>query len=330
MNKTNKVNFIFLITVMISVFGTFFTSYIYILTNSMLYTLLASQILLILPALAYIINNKFDLRKTIRFNKLKFSNILLIIVFSYLMIPLMTLINLISLLFVKNDIQNTIEVIIKENPLYLSLLSIALIPCIFEETVYRGIFYNEYRKVNVIKGILLSALLFALLHMNFNQFFYAFAMGIIFVLLIEATDSIISSMIMHFIINGTSVFNVYMLPKLQDILREVDPDYARELADSMNSNFTRTELLVSISSAWPIALITTIFAAVIFYAISKNSNRLNHIKSIFLGEAIVEDKLEIEENEYDERTVKNNKLITLPLLIGIVTCLVSMILNEIL
>lgn len=326
MNKINKINIIYLITVLISIFGSFFTSYIYIATNNMIYTLLASQVLLILPALVYIISNKFDLRKTIRFNKIKFSNVLLIILFSYLAIPLMNLINLISLLFVKNNIQNTVELIIKENPLYLSLLSIALIPCIFEETVYRGIFYNEYRKVNVINGILLSALLFALLHMNFNQFFYAFVMGIIFVILIEATDSVISSMIMHFIINGTSVFNVYMIPKLQDILREVDPDYANDLADSMNSSYTRTELLVSISAMWPIVIITTIFAAIILIAIAKNTNRMEHIKAIFRGERLTEEKPE----ESGQIVEKRDKLITLPLIIGIVICLVSMVLSEIL
>lgn len=328
MNQIRKINVIYLITVMISVLGGLLTSFIYVITDNMIYILLASQVLIILPAVAYIIGNKFDLSKTIRFNKVKFSNIILVIIFSYLIIPLMTLINLISLLFVKNNIQNTIEVIIKENPLYLSIFTIALIPCIFEETVYRGIFYNEYRKVNVTKGILLSALLFALLHMNFNQFFYAFVMGVIFVLLIEATDSIISSMIMHFIINGTSVFNVYMLPKLQDMLREIDPKYANELADSMNSSFTRTELLVSITASWPITLITTIFAVVIFLAIAKNSNRLDHIKSVFHGEVFIENKTELVEN-YNDNTSKSKKIITLPLIIGITICLVSMILSEI-
>lgn len=328
MNQIRKINYIYLITVIISILGGFLTSIIYAITDNMIYLLLASQVMIILPAIAYIIGNKFDLSKTIRFNKVKISNVFLIIIFSYLIIPLMTLINLISLLFVKNNIQNTIEVIIKENPLYLSVFTIALIPCIFEETVYRGIFYNEYRKVNVIKGILLSALLFALLHMNFNQFFYAFVMGVIFVLLIEATDSIISSMIMHFIINGTSVFNVYMLPKLQDMLREVDPEYAIELADSMNSSLTRTEILVSITSLWPITLITTIFAVIIFLAIAKNSNRLGHIKSVFDGEIFMEANTELDESYYDN-TSKSKKIITVPLLIGIATCVVSMILIEI-
>lgn len=296
----------------------------------MVYTLLTSQVLLIIPALVYIISNKFDLHKTIRFHKLKISNILLIIIFSYLSIPLMTLINLISMLFVKNNIQNTVEVIINENPLYISLFSIALIPCIFEETVYRGIFYNEYRKVNVINGMLLSALLFALLHMNFNQFFYAFVMGIIFVILIEATDSIFSSMIMHFVINGTSVFNVYMIPKLQDMLKEIDPEYARDLADSLNTHYTRTELLVSISSLWPIVLITTIFAAVILLAIAKNSNRIEHIKAIFRGERLTEIESDEETYSYDASESKNSRLITLSLIIGIAICLVFMFLGEIL
>ena len=245
----------------------------------------------------------------------------MVILFSYLVTPLMSLINLISMLFVKNNIQNTIEVIIDQNPLYISIIAIALVPCILEETVYRGIFYNEYRKKNVTSGILLSALLFALLHMNFNQFFYAFVMGIVFVILIEATDTILSSMIMHFVINGTSVLNAYMIPKLQDILEEVDPAYAKSLGESLNASLTRTELLASISSLWPIAIITTIFAAIVLYAIANNSNRAEHIKGILRGERLVD----IEPDEEEEETPNKNRLITIPLIIGMVICLVVMV-----
>lgn len=321
MSKISKINIIYLLTVVLAVFGSVLTSYIYLATNNLVYTLLASQALLILPALVYIISNKFNLARTIRFNRIKISNVLLVILFSYLVTPLMSLINLISMLFVKNNIQNTIEVIIDQNPLYISIIAIALVPCILEETVYRGIFYNEYRKKNVTSGIILSALLFALLHMNFNQFFYAFVMGIVFVILIEATDTILSSMIMHFVINGTSVLNAYMIPKLQDILEEVDPAYAKNLGESLNASLTRTELLASISSLWPIAIITTIFAAIVLYAIANNSNRVEHIKGILRGERLVD----IEPDEGEEETLDKNRLITVPLIIGMVICLVVMV-----
>lgn len=343
MNKVSKINIIYLITVIISLIGMVISSILYQKTNNMLYVLLSSQVMLVLPGIFYIIVNKLNLRKTIRFHKIKISNIILIILFSYMILPLMSLVNLISMLFVQNDIQNTVEEILSQNPLYISVLTIALIPAIFEEFVYRGIFYNEYRKVNLRKGILLSACLFALLHLNFNQFFYAFLMGAIFALLIEATDSIVSSMVVHFMINGTSVINAYMLPMLSDLLEEVDPVYANDLAESMEQGLSRTDLLVSIYSFAPIAIITTIIAIVILIVIAKNSGRLESLKSVFTGEdmcykEIPDNKLADESSngwigdsiEYGEVPGKKKEsLITIPIIISIIVCVALMIINEV-
>lgn len=313
-------------TVLVSIFGSVLTSYIHLITKNMVYVLILSQILLIIPTLVYITSNKLNLAKTIRFNKIKISNVLLVILFSYLITPLMSLINLLSMLFVRNNIQNTVEVIADQNPLYISMIAIALIPCMFEEAVYRGIFYNEYRKTNVKSGILLSALLFALLHMNFNQFFYAFVMGVVFVILIEATDSILSSMIIHFVINGTSVLNLYMIPKLHEILEEIDPIYAENLGDNLNSKLTRTEILASVTSIWPLVIITTILASLVLYGIANNSNRLEQLKGIFTGK----NQIELEVEEGISKTSDHTKgFITIPLLIGIAICLVVMVVVEI-
>ena len=51
----------------------------------------------------------------------------------------------------------------------------------------------------------LSALIFGLLHLNFNQMPYAVYLGIVFALMVEATGSIYTSMLMHFLLNGFNV-----------------------------------------------------------------------------------------------------------------------------
>ena len=57
----------------------------------------------------------------------------------------------------------------------------------------------------MIKAAFFTALMFGLLHMNINQMSYAIVMGILFFSLNEVTGSILSSMLVHFIINGISV-----------------------------------------------------------------------------------------------------------------------------
>ena len=147
---------------------------------------------------------RIPLRRAIRFKRISGKNAFLCIGFAFFLMPVMTLINAISLLFSKLVIQETVQEVVGRYPLILSIFIIAFIPCMFEETIFRGVIYNETRKWNVRGGIILSAFLFGLAHMNFNQFSYAFIFGMVFALLIEATDSIVATMMIHFIINANS------------------------------------------------------------------------------------------------------------------------------
>jgi len=187
------------------------------------------------------------------------------------------------MLFVTNNTAGFMENILGNNGFIISLLLIAFVPCVLEETVYRGIFYNEYRKVSPIKGIILSAFLFGIMHMNFNQFSYAFAMGIIFALLIEATDSILSTMIVHFLINGTSVLIMYLYPKLVQIFEKVyGPSYfnSSETLDSIQASLPLDFSSVILTYGLP-AIVGTILAFIVYRAIAKNSGRWDFIKGIF-------------------------------------------------
>lgn len=283
MNKVKIINIVFLATVLLSIIGSFLGQWILDYTNNYTMILLFSQIILVLPSILYLAFSKTSIVKAIRFKKIKGSNIILVILFSYLISPLMTLINAISMLFVKNDTAGFMENIVGNNGFIISLFLIAFIPCIFEETVYRGIFYNEYRKISPLKGILLSAFLFGIMHMNFNQFSYAFAMGIIFALLIEATDSILSTMIVHFFINGTSVLIMHLYPKMIDLLQKTyGPDFfnSGDSLESIQANFNMDINFIIQTYGLP-ALIGTILAFIVFRAIAKNTGRWNFIKGIF-------------------------------------------------
>ena len=103
-----------------------------------------------------------------------------------------------------------------------------------EEFLCRGILYwFGYRGISKIEGVLLSALVFALMHMNLNQFFYAFFLGIVFALMVEASDSILVSMIMHFAVNAFNVFATYMAGA--SIQPEQETDALALLTDGLSS-----------------------------------------------------------------------------------------------
>ena len=118
--------------------------------------------------------------------------------------PLVALVNLISSLFAGNAAENLLTQVLGI-PLILRILLIAVWPAIVEEYVFRGLFYRGLRRHGMWKAALVSALFFGLIHMNFNQFTYAFILGIVMAVAVEATGTIHASVTIHICLNLPSV-----------------------------------------------------------------------------------------------------------------------------
>jgi len=88
----------------------------------------------------------------------------------------------------------------------LSMLCTAVLPAICEENLTRGIVLNGNAMTGMKKSILISGLLFGLLHLNIEQFFYATLIGFFLGYLCWGCSSIIPGMIVHFVNNAMSVF----------------------------------------------------------------------------------------------------------------------------
>ncbi len=88
-------------------------------------------------------------------------------------------------------------------PLYLlAILLMAVIPAICEELLFRGVILQGLRsRFGDWASIALSALMFALMHGNLQQFVYPFILGGIMGWLVLRTGSLVSSMLVHFINN---------------------------------------------------------------------------------------------------------------------------------
>lgn len=87
-----------------------------------------------------------------------------------------------------------------------SLVTVAILPAFCEEFTHRGMLLSAYKKLGLKKAVLLSALMFALIHLNVGQFFYAFVAGIVLAIVALYSRSIVPSMIIHFINNGINVY----------------------------------------------------------------------------------------------------------------------------
>lgn len=279
MNKIKNVNRLFLIMLAASllvpmIFGR------WIVGLGTIWLLVISQLLYLVPCLVYLGICKVPVRKEIPFVRLKISTVFMIVLFTILVLPLMSLLNMISMLFVENVIGSTTDTMIS-NPIWVNLIFLALMPAFSEEFMFRGIFYGAYRKRGFLAGALASGFIFGMAHMNLNQFCYAFALGFAMCLLVEVTGSILSSMVMHFLVNGLSVVMMWVQDQLLNGTSQLGNAVK---AQQQTVQLSSDETIQMIGFLAIVALITTALAGCVLVWISKNCHRGDRLQEIFRGQ----------------------------------------------
>lgn len=92
-----------------------------------------------------------------------------------------------------------------------NLLVIALIPAIGEELTFRGVLQQALtRRMNVHLGVFLSAFIFSFIHFQFYGFLPRMFIGLLLGYMFYYSGSIWTSILMHFINNGTAVVVAYL------------------------------------------------------------------------------------------------------------------------
>ncbi len=92
----------------------------------------------------------------------------------------------------------------------LSIISVALLPALLEEFLFRGIFLCEFLKYGKTFAIVISAFFFASVHGSIEQMMYSFVYGIIFGYIAIKTGSLTTGIIIHFINNAYSCIVDYL------------------------------------------------------------------------------------------------------------------------
>lgn len=100
-----------------------------------------------------------------------------------------------------------VETSIYSAALLWQVISAGIIAPILEEIVFRGILFRNYRaSLGAWPAIILSAVIFGLMHYNLVQFVYAFLLGIFFAYLVEKTGELWTCILAHITANMFSLF----------------------------------------------------------------------------------------------------------------------------
>jgi len=274
-----------------------------------LQSLVLSQMMILLPTVAFLIGTKTNPIKFIQCKRIKLGTAALVVVFTYLCLPLIVVVNAISMLFVENAVTDLTKSVMSL-PAILVIFIIGIFGPMSEEFVFRGVIYHGYRRSGrIIGGMLLSGLLFGMTHLNFNQMSYAIVVGVLGALLIECTGSIVSSVIFHCVINLTNTIPIFLFPEqFSNSSRNLD----KEL-EALNMTYTEV-MCVSIGMYSMIAAVTFTLAVCLLYVIAMREGRVAHVKAIW----------------QTRKEGTKERLWSVPLIIAIILSVAYMILDVIL
>jgi len=197
---------------------TFFTLVIYnifinlIETNSYyIVTLWIDLGFIILVSLFYFIDFK-ETNKLFQFKKLN-STILLIVC---IVLPMLACCVYYFTEFLNEHFFQLIQMSYYEHfiyspaPLLLSIVSIALMPAIFEEIAFRGVIFNQLTSLTSLKSsILISAILFTILHFSLISLLWIFPLGLLFGYFRARYRTLWFGILGHFIYNSSVILIEY-------------------------------------------------------------------------------------------------------------------------
>lgn len=93
------------------------------------------------------------------------------------------------------------ELIVNLNPWVVTILTVLFAP-VLEEMIFRKFLIDRIIPYGQWTAIILSGLIFGLIHGNFYQFFYACALGMVFAYLYSSTGRIMYTIVLHMAINA--------------------------------------------------------------------------------------------------------------------------------
>lgn len=176
--------------------------------------LIKTQLIIIaLPVLLILKFTKFNIKETLRINNPKFVNYLII---PFIAIPATIIVALIGQLinliypFPADYIERMMELLKMPNLKIWQVFGlIALLPGICEEIMFRGFLYRFFENHGKWLAIFMSAILFAIFHLDPYRFLPVLILGILLAWIMYKSNSIILSMITHALNNSMALLFVH-------------------------------------------------------------------------------------------------------------------------
>ena len=174
-------------------------------------SLILSEMTILIPTLIYILAGNLSFKEDLGFRAVRPGTVIMSLVLVILVTPVATFFNVLSQLFVNNTMVEMSDTLTSGSSVAVVLLGAVYAP-FCEELMFRSVFARRYELyAGPMTAAFISALYFALAHMNINQAMYTFALGWIFAVVNKAARSVVPSMIIHACINFGNLLMLFVM-----------------------------------------------------------------------------------------------------------------------
>jgi membrane protease YdiL (CAAX protease family) len=175
--------------------------------------LITEFVVILLPSLLYLLFRRIPIKSTIRLKPLKLSQMLVVAGLSLSGYFVIIFLNYIWIWFLTalggKVIPPPIPSMENGRELLLGIAMIAGTAALAEEFLFRGVILRGYERYGSRTAILVSGILFGVLHMETQGIIAKVLLGILIAYLVYRTDSILAGVVYHFVNNGIALVLAY-------------------------------------------------------------------------------------------------------------------------
>jgi len=179
----------------------------------------------LLPPMIFLWLGRYNIKDTLKLNKIKPINYLIIVFLVIFALPLVGVLNalvlgIIRLIFGKNLPVTQLD--IPDIPtLLVAILIVGVFAAVCEEVMFRGLISKSYEKLGAVGSIALTSILFGILHRDIQKTVSTILLGALIGFIVYRTKSLFAGILAHFTNNTIAVLLSYgsakMLERMDNI-----------------------------------------------------------------------------------------------------------------
>lgn len=193
--------------------------------NGYLRSGIGELLFILLPALILLLAGRYNIKDTLKLNRTRPINYLIIVFLMMFAMPVVGVLNaivlgIIRLIFGKN--LPIPQLAIGDFPTLLAaILVVGVSAAVCEETLFRGLISKGYEKFGVVASLALTSILFGILHRDLQKAVSTMLLGAIIGYIVYRTNSIYTGMVAHFTNNTLAVILTFISQRMTENLERL-------------------------------------------------------------------------------------------------------------